>query len=96
MNVLKKLEAPSKPYNGFTKLAKGYHQIVQFKSVKNKFGKKSEYKKSIIVELEDQVLFLPGYFWQKINEDDIAALNIAISECQMMYLFFGGKQPEGK
>lgn len=69
---------------------------MQFKSVKNKFGKKSEYKKSIVVELKDQVLFLPGYFWQKINEEDIVALNNAISEGQMMYLLFGGKQPEGE
>lgn len=96
MDILKKLEEPSKPYRGFPALTKGYHQILQFRSVKNNFAKKSEHKKTILVELEDQVLFLPAYFWQKINEKDIVDLNCMISKGEFIYLYFGGKQPQGE
>lgn len=98
MEVLKKLEGlnQNKPYYGFTKISIGYHEIQSFRSVKNKFGKKSEgSEKSILIELEDQVLFLPQYFWQKINETDIQALNKCIEDGEQIYLYFGGKQKEG-
>lgn len=98
MNVLKKLEfvQPNKPYLGFNKLSIGYHQICCFRSVKNKFGKKGEGSaKSILLELDDQVVFLPQYFWQKINEKDMCDLNTLIETGENIYLHFGGKQEQG-
>lgn len=52
-----------------------------FRAVKNKFGKKRDgSQKSILIELNDQVLFLPQYFSQKINDEDIRQLNAAIEK----------------
>lgn len=96
MNALKKLEevVPNKAYLGFTKLSIGYHKIISFRSTKNKFGKKGE--KSILVELDDQVLFLPQHFNMKINEDDIRELNSSIEKNNSVYLHFGGRDEKTK
>lgn len=100
MNALAKLQniKPCKPYHGFGKLKIGYHQIIFFRTVKNKFGKKNDGNgKSILVELEDEVLFLPQYFFQQINEEDIQELNTTIEkEEKKIYLYFGGKISESK
>lgn len=99
MNALKKLEnvKPHKPYHGFGKLQNGVHKIECFRVVKNKFSKKGEgSSKSILIELEEQVLFLPQYFWDKINENDIRDLNSGIDSNQYVYLFFEGKNEETK
>lgn len=100
MNALKKLQfaKPEKPYRGFSKLEEGYHRIDCFRIVKNRFAKRGEAtttSKSILVELHDQVVFLPQYFWQKLNEKDITELNEHINSGENIYLFFGGKQEEG-
>lgn len=95
MDVLKKLEEvkPNKPYNGFGKLCIGFHLIISFRFVKNKFGKKGDgSNKSILVELKDEVLFLPQYFCQKLSKEDIRVLNSSIESKENVYLFFGGKQ----
>lgn len=96
MQALKKLaqSVGSKPYNGFTKLSNGYHKIFAFRAVKNKFAKKGDSAKTILVELEKEVVFLPGYFWQKINEKDLADLNVLIEKGGEVFLYFGGKQKE--
>lgn len=97
MQALKKLANENKPYRGFSKLAVGYHEIVNFRTVKNKFAKnKSDAAKTILVELEKEVVFLPSYFWQKINEKDIVDLNAMIDGGGMVYLYFGGRQEEGE
>jgi hypothetical protein len=71
MNVLKKLQN-AKAYRGFVNLENGYHQILSFRVVKNKFFKKNEgTAKSIVVELSNEVLFLPQHFMQKLDEEDI-------------------------
>lgn len=97
MEALKKLgNEHEKPYRGFTKLAFGYHEIVNFRTVKNKYAKsESDPKKTIVVELEKEVLFLPSYFWQKIDDTDIVDLNTLIGEGGKVYLYFGGRQKEG-
>lgn len=98
MNALKKLQdvTPSKPYLGFPKLNIGYHQIHNFRSVKNKFGKKADgNKRSVLIELDDQVLFLPQHFSQKITEDDILELNDSIDSAPL-YLYFGGSEENSK
>lgn len=96
MNVLKKLQdlQPSKPYYGFAKLTVGYHKINVFRVVKNKFGNKGEKTgKSILVELKNEVIFLPQYFLGKINEEDIKELN---SCDENMYLYFGGRSEQSR
>lgn len=99
MNVLKKLEdtKPNKPYNGFAKLCIGIHQIMSVRFVKNKFGKKGDgSSKSILVELEEEVLFLPQYFSQKLSKEDVHELNSSIESNENVYLFFGGKSESNK
>lgn len=94
MNALKKLKEmqPNKPYLGFPKLEVGYHKILTFRIVKNKFGKKADgSSKSILLELTKEVLFLPQYFLQKITEEDIRELNAGIEKGEVIYLFFGGR-----
>lgn len=96
MNALKKIseEKANKPYYGFAKLAKGHHKIESFRFVKNKFAKKSEKEaKTILVELKNQVIFLPQHFSVKLNQADILELN---SSAESIYLYFGGKQESSK
>lgn len=99
MNALKKLEeiVPNKAYLGFSKLSLGHHQIHEFRSVKNKFGKKGDGStRSILIELEDQVLFLPQYFNTKLAEADITELNECIGKKENVYLYFGGRDDRTK
>lgn len=97
MQALKKLSNENKPYKGFSKLEVAYHEIVNFRTVKNKFAKtKSDPSKTILVELEKEVVFLPSYFWQKINEKDMADLNAMIEQGIKVYLYSGGRQEEGE
>lgn len=91
MSVLKKLEE-NKPYHGFSKLSIGFHQIVLFRAVKNKYDKKNEDAKTILVELDDQVVFLPQYFREKISDSDIIELNAGINMNEQVFLYFGGKK----
>lgn len=92
MSALAKLRmvGASKPYLGFTKLSVGYHKIACFRLVKNKFSKKSDGdEKTILVELEHEIIFLPKYFMDVLDHDDIKNLNCAD---EVHYLYFGGKR----
>lgn len=86
----------SKPYLGFSQLAHGNHEIVCFRFVKNNFYKtvpgKPGLKRTLLVELKDQVLFLPEYFAVKFDDDDdkVEALN---SDGIKKFLYFGGNRP---
>lgn len=91
MEALKKLAKKEKPYNGFTNLAVGYHEIVNFRTTKNNFAKKGEPPKTIVAELEEEILFLPSYFWNKVDEKDLDELNNLIQTGKKVYLHFGGK-----
>lgn len=55
-----------KPYLGFSNLRIGHYEVVKFKLVKNKLynpnAEKPLSKLVLMVELKDQVLFLPQYF----------------------------------
>lgn len=88
MNVLKKLNhvqedsSTSKPYHGLPKLPVGYHEIVCFRESVGKFGR------SVIAELDKQIIFLPKNMAEKLDENDIATLN---SSAEKLFLFFGGK-----
>lgn len=93
MSALLKLQEASdmKPYNGFSKLTRGYHKILHFRMVKNKFAKRDDCKHSIIVELENEIVFLPKYFAIDMKESDIEDLN---TDGQKKFLFFGGRSNE--
>lgn len=100
MSVLKKLlvKKLNKPYLGFAKLAIGNHKIEGFKIVKNKYADKNEpdNKTSIMVELYEEILYLPPYFRTKLSDADVDDLNKCISENENVYLYFGGKQKDSK
>lgn len=89
MNALKKLseEHIEKPYHGFTKLRRGYHKIVTFRLSHGKYGR------GIIAELKKEILFLPQYLVEKLDDEDIVELN---SSEENLYLFFGGSKKKGK
>lgn len=99
MGVFKKLQsvgASNKPYIGFTKLKIGYHSIHRFRLVKNKFASKDDKDaKSILAELENQVVFLPNYFFEILDADDIKELTSGESD-EQMYLYFGGRREQNK
>lgn len=95
MDVIKKLqEVNPKPYNGFAQLSIGFHKIISFRMVKNKFAKKGEKpSKTLVVELQKEILFLPQYFSENLSEDDINELN---ESDESVYLYFGGRTEKNK
>lgn len=91
MNALKKLKLnlaeKSKPYHGLPQLAHGYHEIVLFRPSDGQFGK------GVIAELKQEIIFLPQYLVEKLDEKDIEELN----ECkETLYLYFGGQHEKKK
>lgn len=103
MEVFKKLEdltsnkPTNKQYLGFAKLSVGFHEILCFRYVKNKYGKKSDgSNKSILIELDNEVLFLPQYFCQQLTQSDLNDLNKSINKNKKMFLYFGGRFEESK
>lgn len=94
---LRMIGGVSKPYRGFAKLPIGYHKIECFRLVKNKFAKNNttgdDEEKSILVELEDQVIILPQYFMSVLDKDDMNNLNCAD---EINYLYFGGQREGNK
>lgn len=89
MNVLKKLNdsAFEKPYYGLPNLSRGYHEIVLFRESHGKYGR------SVVAELKTEIIFLPQYLAEKIDEKDITELN---ESEQTLYLFFGGCKEKEK
>lgn len=97
LELLKSVGA-GKPYYGFKDLAIGNHKIELFRFVKNKNYDSKDPKslpRVILVELADQILFLPEYF-AAILEDDDEKINELNSDGIDKYLSFGGKRPSGK
>lgn len=83
-----------KPYIGFSKLKHGHHRIVHFKLVKNKMynaNNTNALKRVLLVELKDQVLFLPEYFARPFNDDE-AKVNELNTDGVPKILYFGGKK----
>lgn len=86
----------AKPYKGFSLVPHGNHEIFNFKLVKNKMykeGVKSSLKRVILIELKDEVLFLPEYFAIPFNDDD-AKVDELNTDGVKRYLFFGGKKSQ--
>lgn len=84
---------PSKPYYGFGKLSIGYYEIESFRLVRNKFKNDGLRGKTILVELKNQVIFLPEYFMEEFSEDDVLELN---RDGQKKFLYFGGRRENSK
>lgn len=84
MDVLKKLNEPesNKSYYGLPKLALGYHRIVFIRESQGKYGR------SVIVELDHEIIFLPSFMAGKLDENDIKSLN---TMKEKLYLYFGGR-----
>lgn len=101
MNALDLLQScqsqERKPYNGFSKLSLGNHEIVKFRLVKNKMYNKrnaNSMKQVILVELMDEVLFLPEYFAVPFDNDasKVDSLN---NDGVKKFLCFDGKRENG-
>lgn len=86
LNLLRSFGTDSKPYIGFTRLPHGYHEIERFRLV---------LEEVLLVELKDQVLFLPSYFAVSFqgNHERVEELN---SDGIKKFLFFGGKRSKNK
>lgn len=87
----------SKPYHGFSKLAIGEHQICNFKLVKNRFfnvESENSLKRILMVELEDQILFLPQIFASKLN-DSSDLIKVINSDGVKRFLCFNGNNDDG-
>lgn len=89
MDVLKKLNSTEneKPYYGLPKLQPGYHEVFSFRESHGQYGR------GVIAELKNQIIFLPQYMVEKINQEDIRQLNDAIDR---LFIFFGGRHPTKK
>lgn len=96
MSVLERLEQV-KPYNGFTKLALGYHLIERFRAVNNSFAsKEGDPQQTVMVELKDEVVFLPRYWSIRACEVGVDKLNELIEADEKLFLYFGGKYENTK
>lgn len=85
----------AKPYRGFANLPEGNHEIHHFRWVKNKHYRSDAEKKSLervlLVELKDEILFLPEYFAKNFDNSDelIDQLN---NDGVKKFLAFNGKR----
>lgn len=96
LDLLRNASKATKPYLGFSKLPHGYHEIVQFRLTANKMynpKEKKSQKRVLLIELKDQVLFLPEYFVASLGEDPkkhdekVDELN---ADSTKKFLFFDG------
>lgn len=87
LGLIKNAKANQKPYYGFDKLARGYYAIVNFRLTKTKYGE------AILIELKDEVLFMPHYFRDVLDSDKIEELN---NDGVKKFLYFGGRNPTRK
>lgn len=87
-------DSEQKPYKGFSQLPIGNHEIVKFRFVANEmYNKKKEnsLKRVILIELADEVLFLPEYFAVGLN-DDSSKIDELNKDGIKKFLCFGGKR----
>lgn len=96
LSILKSAKREEKkPYLGFSQLELGNHLVVKFSLAKNSLYKKGSGKPKLVmmVELRNQVLFLPDYYAEKFdcNEEKVSALNEDGIE---KYLQFGGSRSD--
>lgn len=105
MNLLCGAAAPTenqneiqKPYYGFAKLAIGDHKVFGFRLVNNKFHRPGSEKpglpKILLVELEDQVLFLPENISKVFAEDEAKVAELNCDNIKKI-MYFGGRLRNG-
>lgn len=88
-----KFQEDSKPYFGFSKLKIGFYKIEKFRLVTNQYfdcrRPDSGPEKTLLVELKDQVLFMPGRISElfKGKQEKIDELN---NSDHQLFLFYGG------
>lgn len=89
MNALKKLKSDNfeKQYHGFPNLEHGYHEVFSFRESHGRYGR------GVVAELKDEIIFLPQYMVEKIDEEDIRELN---DSDEKLHLFFGGRHAKKK
>lgn len=89
MNALKKLNSygDDKPYLGLPQLKQGYHEVYSFRESTGRYGR------SVIAELKDEIIYLPQYMGEKLDQEDIRELN---DSTEKLFLFFGGRHQKKK
>lgn len=95
LSLLQSASSPNKPYHGFSKLQIGTYEIYHFRLVPNKLynsKEKKSLKKVLLIELKEQVLFLPDYFAASIREDE-KKVNELNTDGVRKFLCFGGARP---
>lgn len=93
LSLLKSFGRDSKPYKGFGKLPYGNHEIERFRLVSNKMYKptcEKSYKTILLVELKNEVLFLPSYFAADFQYEGAKKLHEINSDGIKKFLFYGG------
>lgn len=86
----------SKPYKGFKYLPIGHHEIISFKFIRNRYFNQddiSSLRRTLMVELHDQLLFLPAYMALNFNDDDTLVTGLNTDGIKR-YLYFGGSRPD--
>lgn len=87
---------PEKPYYGFKNLQPGNYEILSFRFVHNQYHDASNERsprRIVLIELEEQVLFLPPYMALKLRDDD-DILEGYNNDGIKRYLCFGGRRTE--
>lgn len=85
-----------KPYLGFKRLQIGDYEIFEFRFVKNRYAltQPDAPPRTVLVELADQVLFLPDYLSHRLKDND-AIIDRLNSDDVKRFLCFGGKNSKG-
>lgn len=97
LDLLRSNNNSEKPYLGFSKLTPGNYEIKSFRLVQNKMYKKNRSgscKQTVMVELEDQVLFLPEYFATNMQNRNDLIEELNTNDIKN-FLMFGGKRENG-
>lgn len=81
-----------KPYKGFTNLEPGNYKILKFSLVRNRFfnpNVEGSLPRTLLVELEDQVLFLPSYMAVNFNNNETLIEKLNNSPSKKILCFEG-------
>ena len=86
LNMLNEVELNKifKPYKPWP-ISHGFHKIFGFRVRDGMYGR------SVIAELENEIVYLPQYLSRKLSDEDVDSLNTCE---EPIYLYFGGKNKE--
>ena len=86
----------SKPNTGFSQLEIGDHEILKFYFVRNRWydGLPGSVRRILMIELQDQVLFLPANYAKKFNDSD-KMLQAVNDDSTKRFIRFAGKNDAG-